>query len=76
MKYSIIIGVFVLLQGCGSILDMQMEVSEKGAEAANNSLLAGIFLVCDGSSTGAVRREFNTELEYKVWRAFCKATDK
>jgi hypothetical protein len=64
-----------LLSGCAQSDMLRAAIAEKGAQAADDTLESALWVVCDGSSTGAIRRRFVTEADKAAYNQLCPIGD-
>jgi len=68
LLFAILMCAVFLLSGCFG----KKEMAGKGASIADSALEISIWGVCDGSSTGAIRREFGNDPEkIEAWQNLC-----
>lgn len=67
MKIIILITT-VLLSSCTTTRFVGTSI---GSEAFDETLIISETGVCDLSSSGSIRRRYNTEERFKIWQDFC-----
>lgn len=74
MKVSIFVAGMlssILLSGCTAFQPVKAAVRENGAQVADETLNAAVWLVCSGATTGAIQRRFKTDEERSARDTVC-----
>ncbi len=69
MLSAIVLG--ATLSGCAELAGVREVASAVSAQAADAQLKVGVWALCSGSSTGAVRRKFNSDAERTEFLQWC-----
>lgn len=63
------------LSGCAEVAAIRAGVAEHGADAADQTLESALWVVCEGSSAGAIRRRFQTVEDKAAYNTICPLGD-
>lgn len=65
----VILALTVLISGCTTV----SRILDFGAAANEEAVKSSIFVICQGSSIGAVRRSFDTPEKVETWKRLCNS---
>lgn len=74
MRYLIVMAAAVLLAGCAEFQALKSAVGSYGGDAADETLDASIWYICEGTSKGASDRRFKTAEEKAALKVICAGT--
>ena len=55
------------LSGCSAVA----EVADKAADVNDEAVRSAEFMICNGASIGAVRRQYDSPKKVEAWRKLC-----
>ncbi len=71
MKHLIVLVAVLLVGACAEFAAFRSGVAEHGADAADQTLDAAVWTMCNGISVGAVKRRFKTPEERAAYNVLC-----
>ena len=71
MKTLLIIALIASVTACAELNSLRQGIGMYGQKASDNALHDAIWVICNATPVGAIKRKFNTPELLKVYSDFC-----